>query len=264
MKKLTKNEFIEKAKQIHGDKYDYSKVEYINNKTKVCIIDIKDNKEFWQTPANHLKGFGHNYRNKRNFDEKEYIKKAKNLYGNLYDYNNINYKNLRNDITIYCKEKYENGKEHGYFIVNAHNHLHGRCCPLCSGSSYEKIISNELHKNNIKFIYQCGKRKLKCIDNLFLDFFIPKYNIVIECQGKQHFKYNSFFHIDKTENNFRDNDIKKYQLCKENGIDLSKYLYSKNLLTHEPVIYPTYGTSMFVFKEFPNIEIECVQTRDVL
>ena len=43
MKKLTKEIFIEKAKQAHGDnKYDYSKVNYINNKTKVCII-------FWKT-----------------------------------------------------------------------------------------------------------------------------------------------------------------------------------------------------------------------
>lgn len=45
------------------------------------------------------------------------------------------------------------------------------------------------------------------------------------------------------------------------GIDFSKYLYSKNLLTHEPVIYPNYGTSMFTLKEFQNLEIECVHTR---
>ena len=47
--------FIEKAKQIHGDKYDYSKVEYVNNRTKVCII-CPEHGEFWQTPDNHLKG----------------------------------------------------------------------------------------------------------------------------------------------------------------------------------------------------------------
>ena len=223
-KTKSKEEFILSARKIHGYKYDYSKVEYVNNKTKVCIIDIKDNKEFWQTPANHLKGFGHNYRNKRNLDENEYIEKAKNIYGDLYDYNNINYKNLRSDISLYCKEKDENGNEHGYFLVNATYHLNGRCCPLCSGSSYEKIISNELHKNNINFIYQCGKRKLKCIDNLFLDFYLPEYNIAIECQGKQHFIYNTFFHINKTKDNFKDNDIKKYQLCKNNNIDLIYFI----------------------------------------
>ena len=49
--------FIEKAKNIHKDKYDYSRVEYIDSKTKICIICPKHG-EFWQTPANHLKGCG--------------------------------------------------------------------------------------------------------------------------------------------------------------------------------------------------------------
>lgn len=49
--------FIEKAKVVHGNKYDYSKVEYINNKTKVCII-CPIHGEFWITPSNHLLGRG--------------------------------------------------------------------------------------------------------------------------------------------------------------------------------------------------------------
>ena len=49
--------FIEKAKQIHGDIYDYSKVEYINNKTKVCVV-CPIHGEFWITPSNHLLGRG--------------------------------------------------------------------------------------------------------------------------------------------------------------------------------------------------------------
>ena len=50
-------DFIEKSKKIHGDKYDYSKVKYINNKTKVCII-CQIHGEFWQTPDAHLRGCG--------------------------------------------------------------------------------------------------------------------------------------------------------------------------------------------------------------
>ena len=57
MAKRTKEEFIERAKKIHGDKYDYSKVEYINSKTKVCIICPKHG-EFWQEPTSHLMGVG--------------------------------------------------------------------------------------------------------------------------------------------------------------------------------------------------------------
>ena len=56
-KKKTKEEFIAKAKLVHGDKYDYSKVDYVNRKTKVCIICSKHG-EFWQTPNHHLSGCG--------------------------------------------------------------------------------------------------------------------------------------------------------------------------------------------------------------
>lgn len=57
MAKLTTEEFIAKANAVHGDRYDYSKVEYINANTKVCII-CKDHGEFWQSPYTHLKGHG--------------------------------------------------------------------------------------------------------------------------------------------------------------------------------------------------------------
>ena len=52
-----KEQFILKARQVHGWKYDYSKVEYVDNYTKVCII-CPEHGEFWQTPYNHLKGCG--------------------------------------------------------------------------------------------------------------------------------------------------------------------------------------------------------------
>ena len=57
MTKLTTEEFIAKAKAVHGDRYDYSKVEYVNNQTKVCII-CKKHGEFWQTPKSHLNSNG--------------------------------------------------------------------------------------------------------------------------------------------------------------------------------------------------------------
>ncbi len=56
-KRLTNEEFIAKAKLIHENKYDYSKVEYVNTATKVCIV-CPEHGEFWQTPNNHLFGAG--------------------------------------------------------------------------------------------------------------------------------------------------------------------------------------------------------------
>lgn len=57
MAKLTTEEFIAKAKAVHGDRYDYSKVKYVNASTKVCII-CKIHGEFWQTPSHHTCGHG--------------------------------------------------------------------------------------------------------------------------------------------------------------------------------------------------------------
>ena len=56
-KNVTSGEFIEKARKVHGNKYDYSKVNYVDNSTKVCII-CPEHGEFWQTPNDHLNGCG--------------------------------------------------------------------------------------------------------------------------------------------------------------------------------------------------------------
>ena len=57
MKKLTREEFIIKARIVHGWKYDYSKAEYKNNSTKICII-CPEHGEFWQKPNHHIQGAG--------------------------------------------------------------------------------------------------------------------------------------------------------------------------------------------------------------
>ena len=54
---MTTEEFIQKAKAVHGDKYDYSKVEYVNYRTRLLIICPKHG-EFWQRPDIHLQGKG--------------------------------------------------------------------------------------------------------------------------------------------------------------------------------------------------------------
>ena len=76
-KKLTQEEFIKRAREVHGDKYDYSKVEYINANSKVCII-CPEHGEFWQTPASHLLGRGCiECAGKKKYTKKTFIEKAK-------------------------------------------------------------------------------------------------------------------------------------------------------------------------------------------
>ena len=79
--KLTTEEFIEKARSIHGDFYDYSKVEYVNNYTKVTIT-CSIHGEFQQKPVYHLGGSGcyecgiYIRKNKQTFNGSNFTKKS--------------------------------------------------------------------------------------------------------------------------------------------------------------------------------------------
>lgn len=121
---MTKEEFIEKAKKVHGDKYDYSKVEYKGNKTPVCIICPKHG-EFWQKPNAHLNGEGCKkcYGNDA-LTREEFIKRAKEVHGDKYDYSKVEYKGARKKITIICPE-------HGEFKQLPFDHLGGHGCQKC-------------------------------------------------------------------------------------------------------------------------------------
>lgn len=125
MKKLTKEKFIEKAKLIHGDKYDYSSVEYVNAMTPVKII-CPEHGEFWQTPNNHLRGCRcpRDSFNRR-MDTNDFVTKAKLVHGDKYDYSKVEYVNSKTKICIICPE-------HGEFWQQPSMHLRGHGCPECA------------------------------------------------------------------------------------------------------------------------------------
>ena len=126
-KKLTQEEFIKKAKVIHGNKYDYSQVKYINTKTKVLII-CPQHCEFLQVSGNHLRGQGcpYCYGNIKLTTE-QFIKKAELVHGKeLFDYSMVNYNGYNNTIKLKCKIC-------GYiFEAYSGNHLAGEGCIKCS------------------------------------------------------------------------------------------------------------------------------------
>jgi len=92
---LSVDSFIEKATIIHGNKYSYSKVDYVNAKTKVIIICIKHNQEFEQTPGHHLDGSGCpkcSYESSAKLNSKsleDFIKEAKSMYGHDHNYDHV-------------------------------------------------------------------------------------------------------------------------------------------------------------------------------
>lgn len=96
----------------------------------------------------------------------------------------------------------------------------------------EKEIEMMLQKHSINFIHNCKAKNLLWLKNkasLSLDFYLPEYNIGIECQGRQHFMPVPDFGGEKQFIDTVECDKKKLQLCKENGV---KLLYYDSNLKH--------------------------------
>lgn len=130
-------DFIAEARKVHGDKYDYSKAEYVNSNTPICII-CPEHEEFWQIPKSHLKGHGcpkcgriKTIRGKKKTIE-DFKAEAEKIHGNRYDYSQAQYVDVNTKITIICHVKDKNGKEHGAFEQSPHSHLRGSGCPKCA------------------------------------------------------------------------------------------------------------------------------------
>jgi hypothetical protein len=127
--------FIEQARKVHEDKYDYSKVIYVNTRLKVIIICPKHNKEFPQTPNHHLKGVGCPtcaLERRHRCSHEEFMTKIKAKHGDKYDYSKTKYAGSKNEIIIICKS-------HGEFSQCAGGHLRGNECPTCAGK--EKLTT---------------------------------------------------------------------------------------------------------------------------
>ena len=123
-KKKTTLEFIIKAKETHGDKYDYHLVTYETNKAKVRIVCPKHG-VFEQTPNSHLNGSGCPccYGTHKKTTE-QFIEDAKKVHGDKYDYSLVDYKTAKTKVKIICPK-------HGVFEQAPNNHLNGQDCPVC-------------------------------------------------------------------------------------------------------------------------------------
>jgi hypothetical protein len=119
-------DFFSKSKEVHDDKYDYSKVNYINCTTPVTII-CKIHGEFQQNPRSHMaKHSCPKCSNKHQHTTEEYIKLANKKHNNKYNYSETKYVNTNTKIKIICPI-------HGEFEQNASNHLQGGECAKCVG-----------------------------------------------------------------------------------------------------------------------------------
>ena len=222
--KLNKDVFIENSNKKHNGKYDYSKVKYINNRTKVCII-CPEHGEFWQTPSNHMYGYGcakcANSLNAENHTSNTdiFIEKAKLIHLNKYDYSKVKYINNRTKVCIICPE-------HGEFWQTPDAHLSNKGCPKCGRvmSNPEDEIVNVLDKI-------CSQQRNHTIlKGKELDIFIPSLKIGIEYNGlrwhSEEFGKDHRYHLDKL-NKCNEQGIKLIQIFEDEWINHRKICESK-------------------------------------
>lgn len=219
---------IKKFKEVHGDFYSYDLFEYkgMNRKSKViCPI----HGEFKITPNHHFyrKQGCPNCSHNKQLTTEEFIENAKKVHGDKYDYSKVEYVSAFKNICIICPK-------HGEFWQTPHNHVHGeQGCPICNESSLENKIKKILDENDIE--YKCQKKFswLRYKLPMRLDFYLPKYNVAIECQGEQHFEKYRF---EKNDDNLKirqSRDKLKKILCENNGINIiyfSDKKYNENIV----------------------------------
>jgi len=179
-------EFIEKSITIYGDKYDYSKVEYIDNSTKIIII-CKEHREFEQKPADHLSGNGCQICGKissrltQTSNITEFIEKSITIHGDKYDYSKVEYIKAIIKVIIVCKT-------HGEFDQTPNNHLNGNGCPKCVCNNYSKSSIKYLNfmekYNNIQIQHaeNVGEHIIKTT-NYSADGYCEETNTIYEFHG---------------------------------------------------------------------------------
>jgi len=229
--KLTIENFIQKAKLIHGNKYDYSKIEYISNNTTKINIICPIHKIFTQKILVHLRGHGcPKCKKLYSPTTNEFIQNAKLIHNNKYDYSKVNYINNKTKVCIICPE-------HGEFWQKPNNHLTDQGCFKCKNSKGEKIIHEWLKDNNILFETQKIFKNCKHLRSLPFDFYISSLNTCIEYDGLQHFKSIKCWGGIKALQKIQLHDNIKNQYCKINNIYLIRIHYTnikniKNLLNN--------------------------------
>jgi hypothetical protein len=223
----TLNHFIQKANQIHNNFYDYSLVDYKHSKLKVKII-CPIHGEFEQIPTNHIFGQGcydcsYEYRKKiMILTKEEFIKKSTIVHNNFYDYSKVIYLSAHNRVKIICPI-------HGEFEQIAQHHLNGHGCSFCNSSKGEMIIKEILQNHKIIFDYQKKFTNCKNIKELPFDFYLPKHNVCIEYDGRQHYMPIDFFGGIKEHMNLKFRDNIKNIFCRENNIELLRIKYDDNI-----------------------------------
>lgn len=177
-------EFILKARLIHGDKFNYDLVEFVDSLSKVIIKCNTCNHVFTQKAYYHLRGYGclNCVNDSKRSNIEEFAIKAVKVHGYKYNYDSSVYLGALIKIKILCTDC------NNYFMQRPTDHLYGRGCPICNESKGELKVAKYLSDHGIEFIRQHTFDSLRNINPLKVDFYIPKYSLIIEYDGEGHYK----------------------------------------------------------------------------
>lgn len=168
-RRKTKSEVIESFKKVHGDRYDYSKVEYVNQTSDVTII-CRVHGEFNQRPQHHSNGSGCKKCGNNTMTHDQFIDKFKEVHGDRYDYSLSKPKTTKHAIDIVCSR-------HGIFSQNVGGHMRGNGCKKCSNEEFgrnqikdygshikdfEKIHGGMYDYSNTKIVLSRDKCSVRC------------------------------------------------------------------------------------------------------
>jgi hypothetical protein len=223
----TTEEFINKAIQVHGDRYSYNKTIYIRASESLTIT-CSIHGDFSQSPNGHLQGQGCQQcaRESSRSTTEEFIDKAKKVHGDRYSYKKTNYIYSAKPVIITCNK-------HGDFSQTPTAHLASQGCPNCVSSKGEILIAKFLNDLKINFVTQ--KKFSDCLGintirprKLPFDFYLPDFNIIVEFDGVQHFRPVDIFGGDQGFIKLKINDEIKDKYCKDNEIKIIRIPYTMN------------------------------------
>ena len=221
--KYTVEEIKEKIINKYNGKYNVSLIKNYERNTQRLPL-ICDEHGYFEATWNDLShnhgcqkcGRIKNYEPLRKTTE-NFIKESVDIHGDRYDYSLVDYKRAFDNVTLKCN------KCGHIFPITPHDHLKGKGCPRCKESHLENEIRLLLERKNVEYL---GRKRFNWLGQQHLDFYIPKYNVAIECQGKQHFEVIEHFGGKDGFNKRLLLDKNKKELCEEHNI---KLLY----FTHE-------------------------------
>lgn len=220
--KNTLESFLQKLPDSIRNRYDFSKVIYINSITKVEVV-CKEHGVFNTTPTSLLRGHGCKKcatiaaSSKNKLKPEEILLKAYMVHNSKYVYSPIiNYKSNKDLLVIGCTW-------HGEFKQTVVSHLRGQGCPSCA----KELSSSKAEKELGNFIASFGYEVLTnyrpiWLNGLELDIYVPALKLALEYNGGayHHSSFDSsldFYSSSAKSANYHKN---KYEICKQNQIDL--------------------------------------------